>query len=94
MASIAAIVAAHNRPLLLATPPSCATIPKRYYVYVGHVMTHEFGHTFGLPDFYADNTGLQGLPAVMDNNHVNQMITTEDIKQLRAIYAIHDSTNH
>ena len=38
-----------------------------YYYYIDPIMIHEFGHTFGLPDFYADTTGLQGLPAVMDD---------------------------
>ena len=51
-------------------------------------MIHEFGHTSGLPDFYADNTtGLRGLPAIMDDFHAN-------IAQLRAIYAVHDSASH
>ena len=58
-------------------------------------MIHEFGHTSGLPDFYADNTtGLRGLPAIMDDFHANKTITAEDIAQLRAIYAVHDASDH
>ena len=74
--------------------------PTLDYVYVGRIMIHEFGHTLGLPDFYADETtGLNGflngvkLPnaamlkdAVMDTGNV---INDEDIKQLRAIYLLH-----
>ena len=74
--------------------------PTLLYVYVGRIMLHEFGHTLGLPDFYADaTTGLNGflngvkLPnaamlkdAVMDTGNV---INDEDIKQLRAIYLLH-----
>ena len=74
------------------TPASCATMPTRYYAYIDRVMVHEFGHTLGMPDFYADNTtGLNGLPAVMDNHHNNMAITVEDIAQLDAIYRRHSS---
>ena len=65
-----------------------------YYYYIDSIMIHEFGHTFGLPDFYADTTGLQGLPAVMDNPYTNQTPTIEDIEQLRAMYALHEPTDH
>ena len=69
--------------------------PPSFYWYVGATMIHEFGHTFGLPDFYNDDTtGLKDLPAVMDNEHDHPTITTEDIEQLRAIYAVHDSASH
>ena len=58
-------------------------------------MIHEFGHTFGLPDFYLDDmTNLKGKPAVMDDVHANRSPTAEDIAQLRAIYAIHEPTEH
>ena len=65
------------------------------YRYVDPIMMHEFGHTFGLPDFYLDNmTNLMGRPAVMDDPYTHRMPTAEDIAQLRAIYAIHEPTNH
>ena len=58
-------------------------------------MMHEFGHTFGLPDFYTDTTtGLKGLAAVMDDPYANKTPTAEDIEQLKAIYALHDSSPH
>ena len=77
------------------TPASCATMPTRYYAYVDRVMLHEFGHTFGLPDFYTDTTtGLKGLAAVMDDPYANKTPTAEDIEQLKAIYALHDSSPH
>ena len=58
-------------------------------------MIHEFGHTFGLSDFGADNTtGLKGLAAVMEDPYTNQTPTPEDIEQLRAIYALHEPTEH
>ena len=48
-----------------------------------------------LPDFYNDDeTGLKGLSAVMDDHHRNMAITVEDIKQLRTIYAVHNSASH
>ncbi len=65
------------------------------YYYIDPIMIHEFGHTFGLPDFYADMiTGLQGLAAVMDDPYKNKTPTLEDIEQLRAIYALHEPTEH
>ena len=62
------------------------------YYYIGATMIHEFGHTFGLPDFGNDAT-LKGLSAIMDSTE-NETIMDEDIAQLRAIYAIHDSASH
>ena len=69
--------------------------PDTQYYYIGSVMIHEFGHTLGLPDFDTDDvTSLKGRPAVMGDYHTNMMITAEDIAQLRAIYAVHDSSDH
>ena len=62
------------------------------YYYIGATMIHEFGHTLGLPDFGSDDT-LKGIPAIMDNTD-HHTIQDEDIAQLRAIYAIHDSASH
>ena len=71
------------------------TLSDTYYYYVNSIMIHEFGHTFGLPDFGADlTTGLQGLPAVMDDPRTHKTPTIEDIAQLRAIYALHEPTDH
>ena len=63
------------------------------YFYIGATFIHEFGHTLGLPDFY-DHPTLMNLPAVMDDPHTNMTITDEDIAQLSAIYAVHDSSDH
>lgn len=68
-------------------------VPNSYYHYIGSILIHEFGHTLGLPDFSADHT-LMNLRAVMENPHKNKTITDEDIAQLRAIYAVHDSSDH
>ena len=70
----------------LAPASTCAA---RYYVYADRVMLHEFGHTLGLSDFYLDDkTELVDLPnAVM---HMGFVITGEDLKQLEAIYLLHD----
>ena len=74
--------------------PATGTVVGEYY-YVVPLMIHEFGHTLGLSDFYADTTTrLKDLDAVMDNFHDHPTITKEDIAQLRAIYAVHDSTSH
>ena len=63
--------------------------PGKLYVYIDRVMLHEFGHTLGLHDFYADNnTGLKGLDAVMNKSFE---IEDEDIAQLKAIYLLHSS---
>ena len=67
------------------------TLGVKYYI--PPLMIHEFGHTLGLPDFGNVPT-LSNWPAVMDDLHANQMITGEDVAQLRAIYALHDSSDH
>ena len=51
-------------------------------------MAHEFGHTFGLSDFYKDTTGLKGTYALMDNS-TKYPVQDEDKEQLHAIYARH-----
>ena len=70
----------------LAAATTCAA---RYYVYADRIMLHEFGHTLGLSDFYNDDeTDLDTLPnAVM---HTGFVLTGEDLKQLEAIYLLHD----
>ena len=60
-------------------------MPMEYYLYIDPVMLHEFGHTLGLPDFYADTT-MDHLDAVMNTS---DGIKHEDIEQLRAIYFLH-----
>ncbi len=76
-------------------------MPPRKYVYVDRIMLHEFGHTLGLPDFYSDGTtGLNGFRAgVMLPNaailrgavmHTGFVINGEDLKQLEAIYLLHN----
>ena len=65
-------------------------------VYTLVVAIHEFGHTLGLPDFYAHTEhgkrhgprrdGLSGETAIM-NRH--DSITDKDIAQLHAIYLLH-----
>ena len=64
-----------------------------YYYYIDPLMIHEFGHTLGLSDFGNDPT-LKNLNAIMENFHANKTITAEDLAQLRAIYAIHNSSSH
>lgn len=63
-------------------------MPTRYYVHMGRIMLHEFGHTLGLSDFYLDTkTGLIGLTnAVMYEGYE---IHEEDIERMRAIYSLH-----
>ncbi len=75
------------------TPAPCATMPTRYYAYVDRVMLHEFGHTLGLHDFYDDPT-MDQLDAVMNDPYTNKTPTAEDIAQLKAMYALHDSSPH
>ncbi len=56
------------------------------YVYVDHIMVHDFGHALGLDDFYAVKT-MDHLDAVMNGS---LEIRDEDIAQLKAIYFHHD----
>ena len=74
-------------PRLIQAPrrKSSHSNPKTYFLYIDPVMLHEFGHTLGLPDYYADPT-MDNLNAVMNGGGG---ITTEDIEQLRAIYLLH-----
>ena len=69
-----------------------------FYAYINAVMVHEFGHTLGLPDFYQDKgldaTGLKDQPANMDDPYTHPTPTYQDIAQLRAIYAVHESNDH
>ena len=75
------------------------SMPTRYYVYVGYVMLHEFGHTFGLSDFYS-YPSMDHLPALMNScdeklegrpENSCTRITTDDKAQLKAIYLLHDA---
>ncbi len=77
-----------NGKLIPCRAPA-STCAARYYVYADRIMLHEFGHTLGLSDFYNDyETDLDTLPnAVMDTGFV---INGEDIKQLEAVYLLHD----
>lgn len=64
--------------------------PPSYLYYMIPTMTHEFGHTLGLHDFYNDPK-MDHLDAVMNSF---DEIQREDEKQLEAIYAYHDSASH
>ena len=77
---------------MLVTDPRTGNVVGEYH-YIDPLMIHEFGHTLGLSDFGNDPT-LKSLAAIMENFHVNKTITVEDLAQLRAIYAIHDSASH
>jgi predicted Zn-dependent protease len=77
---------------MLVTDPRTGNVVGEYY-YIDPLMIHEFGHTLGLSDFGNDPT-LKSLTAIMENFHANKTITAEDIAQLRAIYAVHDSAGH
>ena len=63
-----------------------------YTFYIGATMIHEFGHTLELPDF-GNHPSLKGSTAIMDSTD-HHTIQDEDIAQLQAIYAIHDSASH
>ena len=83
----------HSTP----APNSMPGGPPSFYYYIGAIMTHEFGHTFGLTDFGTDDPSLGIFPAtmaIMFDLHVNKTVTDEDIAQLGAIYAVHDSADH
>ena len=56
--------------------------------------TISFGLPFEPEDSQYEKSRLRGLPAIMDDTHANKMITAADIAQLRAIYAVHDSSDH
>ena len=82
--------------LTLGSPPTLIGI--RYHI--GDTMIHEFGHTLGLPDF-EDNDSFRAFEhllavknAIMFSPDAQMGITDEDIKQLKAIYALHESASH
>ena len=63
------------------------------YIRVQNVALHEFGHTLGLPEFGSSGASnydsrLAGLDAIMKSLD-GGAITSEDTKQLEAIYARH-----
>ena len=67
------------------------------YYFVEYMTLHEFGHPFGLPDFYTNRVGyvnwdsrLSGVNATM-NRHYNAKSIKErqDIPQLDAMYVRH-----
>ena len=72
-------------------PPSSTVANPQLYIFIDWIMLHEFGHTLGLPDFYADTSTLQGQIAIMNEHWVAQDIKDKDIEQLRAIYILHTS---
>ena len=68
--------------------------PTSKFAHVGRTMLHELGHTLGLPDFYSDlETELIELPHAL-MHRMGAQIHEEDIKQLKAIYLLHDSASH
>ena len=71
--------------------PSSTAADQEQYAFINWVMLHEFGHTLGLPDFYADTSTLQGQIAIMNEHWVAQDIKDEDLEQLKAIYILHTS---
>ncbi len=71
--------------------PSSTAADQEQYAFIDWVMLHEFGHTLGLPDFYADTSTLQGQIAIMNEHWVAQDIKDEDLEQLKAIYILHTS---
>ena len=64
------------------------------YYYIGWTMTHEFGHTLGIGDFY-NSAEFSHLPSVM-NDHTaegSRSPTINDRKHLREIYRAHSPHN-
>ena len=65
------------------------------YAYVGYTLLHEFGHPFGLPDFYSSKNAVNWDPRLRDVMAIMNLpweangIKTQDIKQLHAIYIRH-----
>ena len=57
------------------------------YYYIGWTMTHEFGHTLGIGDFYS-SPQFQHLPSVMNDHRAvgSRSPTINDRKHLREIY--------
>ena len=68
--------------------------------HIGDTMIHEFGHTLGLPDFKDEDSfkSFEHLSevqnAIMFSPDAQMGITDEDIEQLKAIYALHESASH
>ena len=58
-----------------------------YYAYPLYVLVHEFGHLFGLPDFYKYDE-WENSDAVMKTSS-RSTISNDDLNQLYAIYARH-----
>ena len=63
------------------------------FVWATAIMTQEFGHTFGLPDYYKRSgvnwdSRLDGLDTIMDDPATGS-IRDHDKDQLEAIYARH-----
>ena len=72
------------------TQPMSSTVANpQLYIFIDYIMLHEFGHTLGLPDFYADTTGLKNVVAIMNDSGAARNVKDEDIEQLRAIYILH-----
>ena len=63
----------------------------QFYGYVDRVTQHEFEHTFGLPDFAEDDSGLKDLKDAIMNE--GDRIDVDDKGQLRAIYLLHGPVN-
>ena len=57
------------------------------YMWVGGVLTHEFGHTFGLKHPDSDQTGIMHVPNVMEDGLTT--ITDADKAAVRQIYHGH-----
>ena len=87
-----------NATALLTSGSSPTLIGLKYHI--GDTMIHEFGHTLGLPDFKDEDSfeNFEHLPevqnAIMFSADAQMGITDEDIEQLKAIYALHESASH